>query len=124
MEKHKDFACSCGKDEHFESELHGLTMKTKPVTHTPTPWKLYKGANSTLAPSIGTDFDEIAPMFGSSREDYANAAFIVRAVNAHEELVKISRDLMFSVQRLANGETLYSQLLKDAAKAIAKAEGK
>lgn len=58
----------------------------------------------------------------------ANAAFIVRAVNSHDELVAHLRDAVAVIQSLAGryGHTLkqYSPMIKRIDEVIAKAEGK
>lgn len=50
------------------------------VQHTPTPWKVVEGIE------IWKDKTHIADCLDGDTND--NAAFIVRAVNAHEELVE------------------------------------
>ena len=90
-------------------------MTTKP-THTPTPWYI----EETTMPSLGFDVcagsrknDEAdnhkwigsvhgghgdngktAPGFPGDKEGQANAAFIVLAVNAHEELLQALREAL------------------------------
>lgn len=116
-------------------------MKTKKTQHTPTPWKLEDkmGGQSTKleAPSKHQAF--IDPMTGREGvnhtphliaristfgdEGKANAAFIVRAVNCHEELLITLKEVqeMFCVGDCGSE---HSSLCKIAKKAIAKAEGK
>jgi hypothetical protein len=68
------------------------------MTHTPTPWaEFHDHPNPGVAASVAyirkagsvNDALEIASLFGcvASSEQKANAEFIVKAVNAHDELV-------------------------------------
>lgn len=86
--------------------------------HTATPWRvfLYGGVQ------IGhVDGAAICSMWGDKAEGEANAAFIVKAVNCHDELVnalKAARPfLAISDDQRASGR------LKLVEAAIAKAEG-
>ncbi len=86
--------------------------------HTPTPWKAnglsIEDSNGDLIACLNTG-DGIV----RAHED---AAFIVRAVNAHDELLQALKDcvgeLQFHAESLPDGE------IERALKAIAKAEGK
>lgn len=96
----------------------------KELGHTPTPWK---GASGTSLDSIMAGNDRIAlcdvtSLKGTSAQ--ANAAFIIRAVNSHETLLK---NLKLAVLRL---EEFCEQqkknridLTSDLDKAIAQVEG-
>lgn len=104
-------------------------MKTKPApqTHTPTPWQQGTSANRRAMDTIFTDkgqvqicrVDTSCPEDG---ENEANAAFIVKACNAHDELVKtlewVSQKLW---DKLDHSEIL--NIKGQIAKAIAAAEG-
>lgn len=69
-------------------------MTPKPAEHTPTPWVLLDDAFAKIGePNDDVGCTVIADCEGNVRDlshetMIANAAFIVRAVNAHEELVK------------------------------------
>lgn len=67
-------------------------------THTPGPWSL-SGDRYIVAP----DSELIADCFKESQEDVANAAFIVRACNAHDELVAALRDAYAHITLLGSG---------------------
>jgi hypothetical protein len=95
-------------------------MQTKPVAqHTPTPWyewNLGIGDNGQgpFTYPLGTDPD-IAT---------ANAAFIVRSVNAHDDLVAAAKDALESLLRLPNVDAAYRvTCIGQLETAIAKAEG-
>jgi hypothetical protein len=61
------------------------------MTHTPTPWSSYSTSDGTnrrhQIVSIGKTIAHIYCTKGNEDEDVANAAFIVKACNAHDELV-------------------------------------
>lgn len=56
------------------------------MTHRPTPWQIEKGTLylSTMHPS---PIFELVPLLGDENEHQANAAHIVKCVNAHDGLV-------------------------------------
>lgn len=71
------------------------------IGHTPTPWRIYRetgvepDGNSSL--DIAKCYD-IESSFSTSEDTAkANAAFIVRAVNAHAALVSALRDLLGAI---------------------------
>ncbi len=107
-------------------------MTTKPaVPHTPTPWKAMPCRNGWHVVTEQNRF--VANCTDSTGKDditsEPNAAFIVRAVNAHEELMKVARGVVL------NGHTRPGDCHSDdymgmcvcgydqAEKAIARAEG-
>jgi len=63
--------------------------------HTPTPWKVLQAGDPSGVPRVTSDKGGVAVICvnrymgekGPSAEESANAAFIVRACNAHDELV-------------------------------------
>jgi hypothetical protein len=62
----------------------GKNMNTN---HSPTPWRLYKclaGEYQEIFGPHGPHHDDRLPIIGR-----ADAAFIVRACNCHEELLKV-----------------------------------
>jgi len=83
--------------------------------HTPTPWEVSARNPHRILGPIGPKNDEsLGPDYyadmaivepGQGGTSYspamaiANAAFIVRAVNAHDELVKALRDMLAMVER-------------------------
>ncbi len=86
-------------------------MTTK---HTPTPWyedERKDGCFWDVSELIGTTY---------SPNKKANAALIVRAVNAHKELLEIIEQFVSSVN---NTEAHNTTLANRARKAIAKAKG-
>lgn len=92
------------------------------MTHTPTPWKV------DIRGFIFSDAKDCVVAVGPTNDKGAykhNAAFIVRAVNCHEELVECLKKL---VSDMNSGMSLPSPTveyeIKLALKAIAKAEGK
>jgi len=82
----------------------GAEPKRMLPTYTPTPWTLaYNDALQIHANDNGETYRFIARMdseldtgktdYERTQEDIANAAFIVRAVNAHEALVAFVKDI-------------------------------
>lgn len=59
--------------------------KTKP-THTPTPWELYSGQETLSIRAEGMNVLFDCP---TTRQSTVDAAFIVRAVNAHEKFERL-----------------------------------
>lgn len=99
--------------------------------HTPTPWKV----NLRFRNNLPNDYVITNGKWGSfaiaSSDNEADAAFIVRAVNAHEELIALVKALMpFAMeqnnllQEAGEDHDLLELLLDTAEKTIAKAEGK
>ena len=93
------------------------------TTHTPTPWHqgpYYKGDVESREGRIC----ECTPL--SSPRAAANAEFIVRAVNAHDDLLAALKDVIAALQADAPGTPLnnrkYDALGARARAAIAKAE--
>ncbi len=64
--------------------------------HTPTPWIASSGRREYDTPYVAevhdTKEEGVVSAFGLSETDKANVALIVRAVNAHEALVKIAEE--------------------------------
>ena len=105
-------------------------MKNKPaVSHTPTPWTLNGNAITSWVSKDGDHicFAEMSKL--SKAQNWAqDAAFIVRAVNSHDELLKAMRK---AVKRLRDGDgsdsffpEQDSEAIEIIEQAIAKAEGK
>jgi hypothetical protein len=103
--------------------------KTESSEHTPTPWTLNK-----YGKPVATTHDFMGiPWSGSSSESpeaKANTTFIVRAVNAHEELVSLlDKSAQAAHVAWQHSSPTYrtcnlTQECQDATRAIAKAEGK
>lgn len=74
-------------------------MNTKTKTHTPTPWVVYDdghdvGASDIIRGYVKEEAFDICEMMTNDLTldiQRANAAFIVRAVNAHDGLVEALR---------------------------------
>ena len=97
--------------------------------HTPTPWKTdAKGVIGSSYGRMGSPHRRVADCRGQKRpyptpemdaENAANAAFIVRACNAHEDLLREAKALVAEID--ARG---YHNEFAGMRAAIAKAEGK
>jgi len=62
------------------------------MKHTPTPWTtLFDGDEVQIGDSSGNFVAMTLPCesSGATERDYANAAHIVKCVNAHDELVRV-----------------------------------
>lgn len=111
--------CNCGKNHGF----HVIQENCSPHhNHTQTPWKIeesYVGARYMVRSAHS---DETA--MTRYRED---AAFIVRAVNSHEELINAMKEISIHIRGKCDHETqdecddCIGLIVADA---IAKAEGK
>jgi hypothetical protein len=100
--------------------------------HLPTPWSFESGADNS-----GDDPDNtLGSIMGAAPLNYhiarvwsdigaaeANAAFIVRAVNAHDELVAALRDVLRIARAASIGITGNQPRLERARVALAKATG-
>lgn len=96
-------------------------MQDKKTTHTPTPWQVvYSNVCSCPAASFH-DLQDCSPI--CSPIEKADAAFIVRAVNAHEELLKVARDYYFFLRSVPRTtDTAITRMHVE--NVIAKGEGK
>lgn len=108
-------------------------MKTETkVAHTPTPWKAAGLGIFTDEMQIANIHpgkftrdgkrhpDESVP-WPAITEGEANAAFIVKAVNTHEELLKRLKEACLTI-KLESAET--TPFIRQMEKVIVKAEGK
>lgn len=110
-----------------------LTLKEKilamPIQphHTPTPWKIDPLGLGTPW-NIGTEAHNVILVAETSDDcRNANAAFIVRAVNSHEELLTAFIRLRNEAGHFiatGKGKEFLANAYKLATEAIAKAEGK
>lgn len=87
------------------------------ASYTPTPWKLE--GNWIVSGFFGVH-ELPASNEGSQAEHLANAAFIVRAVNSHEEMLAILKTILTMIDKTQGADRLGILI----AQAIAKAEGK
>lgn len=98
-------------------------MKTETkVTHTPTPlpWKV---SNNRDVEIYGSSYRIVVMVGGELHRDKANAAFIVKAVNSHQEMLCLLYQCQGFTQALAlNGHEGAQILHKDITDALAKAE--
>ena len=94
--------------------------------HTPTPWIVSEdGATikSKWITSFGTPImvAELSGYIIGNRVQKANAEFIVRAVNAHEELVEALTLVFHQAENFE--QKAFDMWLEDARAALAKAKG-
>lgn len=96
-------------------------------THTPTPWRQSEiNPMYVLDDARGEIIAECQPHY-VDKKSKENAAFIVRAVNAHDELLAALKKIREMVQQCnASNAVAVQEYLRsgNGAKAIAKAEGK
>ena len=92
------------------------------MTHTPTPWK--QGFKDNQC--IYADYKNVANVQCREKEWQANAEFIVRAVNAHEELVEACKGAIEQMEGfLSDGVSLGMAVkIQQIKQALAKAERK
>lgn len=98
--------------------------------HTKVPWvRLY---GTEIRPTIKPDETLIAEVLGADRrfeeedvndECVANAEFIVRAVNCHDQLVEALQSLVFWFGNSNSGSVREADLMRDARTALGKATG-
>lgn len=95
-----------------------MKMKTE-AKHTPTPWHL---AETPKGKTYITD--NYVCVVGAGSVSIQDAAFIVRAVNAHDELVRAGKAILESLLRgeISWASTMGRDNLDDLKNAIAKAE--
>lgn len=83
------------------------------MEHVLTPWSLVQGQSDGRTHIVGGRGEGVVS-FGPFEDEFANAAFIIRAVNSHEELV-------MTLKMLSHG--LNDPDRADVLAIIAKAEG-
>jgi hypothetical protein len=123
MKTNKEVCNICSvKQDDLERHLKVFHTDEAEVSHTPTPWILNnnkgwhegwkdRGSIFECHLATGTHVPE--------DQNQINAAFIVRAVNCHEELVLALKNLL-----VANGNQKdFPNIWKEGARALAKAEG-
>jgi len=101
--------------------------------HTPTPWKVNRDEIDYVEIITNENpFFTVAKVTGGDmREARANAAFIVKAVNCHEELIKALNevdDLLVDLVRTMDKDHIYHDRILEAStitcRTIAKAADK
>jgi len=104
-------------------EKCGGVCKNYPASsHTPTPWGWESLENRVRIE--GNGYCVAIMQKGMDRQTTeANAAFIVRAVNSHEELLDVMR-FIIEMNEKTGAERNMPVAIRLAKKAIAKAEGK
>lgn len=93
--------------------------------HTPTPWRLPKVPAEAPDATIVCDADggsiadctPAGPWIPEEQAE-ANAAFIVRAVNSHDALVKAIHDYLAVFDRCGGSESVSAQEFADARAAM------
>lgn len=103
------------------------------ATHTPTPWELYDEGKSAVGHqfAIVGNKERIATVHGLENElpkTQANAAFIVRAVNCHDELVETIKLLKRCCKEALSdkwdrSDDGFESMIEDCDRALAKAKG-
>ncbi len=94
--------------------------------HTPKPWKANEGKGYFGLNITDNKNNTICDLFDSSETKevcLANAAFIVKACNSHEELLDSLKKLVLFVEGLQAGDYKNYARVEGARQAISKAEG-
>ena len=96
---------------------------TTSLAHTPTPWHVLTTPIECLirAENFEETFQNIAATPGLNRNAEANAAFIVRACNAHDALLDACKMLLKVLSRDCDAEAFGSEI-SHAEGVIAQAE--
>lgn len=110
------------KEPTCKLHQYDCTINHDKPQHTPTPWHIGTIDGSRMILSHQTYEIVRLSKYPSATED-RNAAFIVRAVNAHEKLLTEIRTLKFSLGRCMAGN-LDAQEKKEILSMLAKAEGR
>lgn len=123
----------CRHDNKMEDGRCPICMSTREPQHTPTPWMIGKHNDHDNTLSI-VEGDQVktynkktvtayVPDVSHYAEGYqrSNAEFIVRAVNAHEELLRVCK-LIYETEN--EKDDFCQDWMGDLRQAIAKAEGK
>jgi len=77
------------------------TMTPKTPTHMPTPWKIRKAIDGNHNPVIylHNEQEEVCEFSSPSPLKFENSAFIVRAVNSHEELLSSLKKITHALEQ-------------------------
>lgn len=107
---------------------------TNTAKHTPTPWEIveHTAINDVKEYRVFSGYDEIAVCRNTvggivavtQLPVEANAAFICRAVNCHDELLDVLVRVMNEIEHGGASGTALRAMTEDAHAAIAKARGK
>jgi hypothetical protein len=98
------------------------------MEHTPTPWKVVKtpkqeGGNITQIYG-GDGFEVVTRVRSAERSTAKNAAFIVKAVNSHEELLEALKEIVqIELDQDPESRNVQDEALAQYQSIIAKAEG-
>lgn len=110
--------CQCAIDSYGRKTMCAAhSGRLAEPKHTPTPWKV-KGNLNTIEGANGLT---VCDLRSNTVDADADAAFIVRAVNAHEELVNHLKVWMSRV-KATDRETL--SLMEASLRVIDRAEGR
>lgn len=93
-----------------------------PVSHSPLPWQLIGDMVNTSTGTMCISCDQSGD---SDEQDYANAAFIIRACNNHDTLTTLLKEWLSSYDegtRKLCGPSILDRVARTEA-AIRKAEG-
>lgn len=93
------------------------------MKHTPTPWNVNQGRITADGVTVATSYAPSNATVNSIALRDANAAFIVRACNAHDELVEILERARGVVQMVDDAEGGQIDLLSAIDARLAKARG-
>lgn len=99
---------------------------TSKMEHTPTPWRIGDAGHTVFGPRVDPyPMESIAPTIISANLSRDNAAFIVRAVNSHQDLVYLLKEQLECWEKgiiveIRPGADFHTKVRN----AIAKAEGK
>ncbi len=115
----KDSVCTC-LDEHYCGKPQHTPSSYEATPHTPTPWKI-SNINGLQIELPGEEIKGSVRVYSS----YEDADFIVRAVNAHDEMYRILLALTSEFEATPNKyeARIAMDIIKNAREAIAKAEG-
>ena len=87
---------------------------------TPGPWKVIKGQSCFLIRSVNNGY-YIAKTITDELDDEANFEFIIRACNAHDDLLEACKEF---VRKVECGEARSKRSYQQMKAAISKAERK
>jgi hypothetical protein len=107
--------------EH-DCDCDGTRIKAKKITHTPTPWHI---ANNMDVDIYGDTGFRIAVMKGGEiMRDEANAAYIVRAVNAYAPMVEALKAAVKLMESKETAWAFHEDVFIQMREALRAAEGK
>ncbi len=122
--------CSCGKFEWTEKQLREnqpiIEQTQNESKHTPTPWHVgIKQAGIIVYDEKGWAICDCKVFHGEeSGEPKENAAFIVKAVNSHEALLRAAKHALQFLDEQSKENPSYAQTSKGwLREAIQQAEG-